>query len=136
MKNLFLYLLIITLIIILQSCEKDISSQIEGKWQLQEVDNLNNKNYNDSIFFNFNLDVFKIQILPQKGIQTTDSWGIYNLQNDSLYITLKNIEDLNALLTHPICGWNTLSKKYKIKQLNRTQLILSCNDTIYNFRKF
>ena len=41
----------------------------------------------------------------------------------------------NALKS-PYYGWHTAEKNFAIKKLDHSALILSCNDTIYTFRKF
>ena len=122
--------------LLFSGCSKDTESQIIGKWQLRQVTYLDKEERSDSSFFNFHLNVFKIQTVIQKENYSINSWGTYNINNDSLFIDLKQIDDLNNLSSYPIYGWHTLSKKYKINELNASKLILSCNDTIYHFRKF
>ena len=61
--------------------------------------------------------------------------GIYTIKTDSIFMTVTPSYMGNALKS-PYYGWHTAEKNFAIKKLDHSALILSCNDTIYTFRKF
>ena len=127
------YSFILTLLLSLGGCSDD--SRITGKWQLTRIDCLDREEYTDSVYYNFHHEVCKIQLRRQHDIYTTGYlWGMYTLFGDSLTISLNTNVDLSVV--SPVLGWRELVKKYKIEELGRTKLTLSCRDTVYYFRKF
>ena len=59
--------------LLFSGCSKDTESQIIGKWQLRQVTYLDKEERSDSSFFNFHLNVFKIQTVIQKENYSIDS---------------------------------------------------------------
>lgn len=124
------------LIFILSFCGcNDDDTRITGRWQLTRIDCQDREEYTDSVYYNFHQEVCKIQLRKQYDIYTTDYlWGMYTLFGDSLTISLNTNANLSRI--SPELGWYGFVKKYKIEELGRTKLTLSCRDTVYYFRKF
>ncbi|MCH5327791.1 MAG: lipocalin-like domain-containing protein, partial [Coprobacter sp.] len=88
--------------------------------------------YTDSVYYSFHLDVFQLQLRRQNDIyMSSRMWGMYSIVGDSLYISLRDENDISGIL-----GWQEFPSKYKIEELSRMKLTLSSHDIIYHFRKF
>lgn len=127
---------IIASILIFSGCGKDNDGLIRGKWQLREIDMPNNTQIKtDSVFYNFQLNIFQLQTLSDSDFAANKVHGTYRITTDSLFMTVTPTYMPDALRS-PYYGWHTADKNFAIRELNHSSLILSCNDTIYTFRKF
>ena len=133
----FLPLSTIILTLLFSGCNKDNENLIRGKWQLRHIDMPNNNQIStDSIFYSFQLNIFELATLVQgNDFSAEKTNGIYTIKTDSIFMTVTPSYMGNAL-KHPYYGWHTAEKNFAIKKLDHSALILSCNDTIYTFRKF
>ena len=90
----------------------------------------------DSVFYSFQLNIFELATLVQgNDFSAEKTNGIYTIKTDSIFMTVTQSYMGNALKS-PYYGWHTAEKNFAIKKLDHSALILSCNDTIYTFRKF
>ena len=118
------------------SCNKDNEELFKGKWQLRYIDMPNNTQIStDSVYYNFMSNVFLLQTLSDSDFSALKTHGVYHTTTDSLFMTVTP-SYLPEALENPYYGWHTADKNFAIRQLNHSSLILSCNDTIYTFRKF
>ena len=125
----FLLLSTIILTLLFSGCNKDNENLIRGKWQLRHIDMPNNSQIStDSVFYSFQLNIFELATL----VQGNDFSAV---KTDSIFMTVTPSYMGNALKS-PYYGWHTAEKNFAIKKLDHSALILSCNDTIYTFRKF
>ena len=116
----------------LSACTRDFESGITGRWQLNRIDFTDREVYTDSVYYSFHLDVFQLQLRRQNDIyMSSRMWGMYSIVGDSLYISLRDENDISGIL-----GWQEFPSKYKIEELSRMKLTLSSHDIIYHFRKF
>lgn len=133
----FLPLSTIILTLLFSGCNKDNENLIRGKWQLRHIDMPNNNQIStDSIFYSFQLNIFELATLVQgNDFSAEKTNGIYTIKTDSIFMTVTPSYMGNAL-KNSYYGWHTAEKNFAIKKLDHSALILSCNDTIYTFRKF
>ena len=133
----FLLLSTIILTLLFSGCNKDNENLIRGKWQLRHIDMPNNSQIStDSVFYSFQLNIFELATLVQgNDFSAEKTNGIYTIKTDSIFMTVTPSYMGNALKI-PYYGWHTAEKNFAIKKLDHSALILSCNDTIYTFRKF
>ena len=133
----FLPLSTIILTLLFSGCNKDNENLIRGKWQLRHIDMPNNSQIStDSVFYSFQLNIFELATLVQgNDFSAEKTNGIYTIKTDSIFMTVTPSYMGNAL-KNPYNGWHTAEKNFAIKKLDHSALILSCNDTIYTFRKF
>ena len=133
----FLPLSTIILTLLFSGCNKDNENLIRGKWQLRHIDMPNNSQIStDSVFYSFQLNIFELATLVQgNDFSAEKTNGIYTIKTDSIFMTVTPSYIGNALKS-PYYGWHTAEKNFAIKKLDHSALILSCNDTIYTFRKF
>ena len=86
--------------------------------------------------YSFQLNIFELATLVQgNDFSAEKTNGIYTIKTDSIFMTVTPSYMGNALKS-PYYGWHTAEKNFAIKKLDHSALILSCNDTIYTFRKF
>ena len=83
----------------------------------------------------FGILQFSVEYIRIGDISTEKTNGIYTIKTDSIFMTVTPSYMGNALKS-PYYGWHTAEKNFAIKKLDHSALILSCNDTIYTFRKF
>lgn len=133
----FLPLSTIILTLLFSGCNKDNENLIRGKWQLRHIDMPNNNQIStDSIFYSFQLNIFELATLVQgNDFSAEKTNGIYTIKTDSIFMTVTP-SYMGNVLKNPYYGWHTAEKNFAIKKLDHSALILSCNDTIYTFRKF
>ena len=122
----FLPLSTIILTLLFSGCNKDNENLIRGKWQLRHIDMPNNSQIStDSVFYSFQLNIFELATLVQgNDFSAEKTNGIYTIKTDSIFMTVTP------------SYMHTAEKNFAIKKLDHSALILSCNDTIYTFRKF
>lgn len=128
---------IIVLLLIFSGCNKDNDNLIRGKWQLRYIDMPDNTQIStDSVFYSFQLNIFQLQTLDgNSDFEAARAHGIYRITTDSLFMTVTPSYMPDAL-KNPYYGWYTAQKNFAIRELKHSALTLSCNDTIYTFRKF
>lgn len=124
------------LIITLASCGEDFkNSGIEGQWQLREIEYSDgHKEKVDTIFYSFKKSVFRYLKL-KSDTESFYCYGNYDINGDELSIDLDRDsfeprDDENSL------DWDSLSRKFTIKEQNSTSLILLFDNNIYYFRKY
>ena len=130
-------LLFTSLFMILSSGCKDNEELIRGKWQLRHIDMPNNTQIStDSVFYSFQLNIFELAtLLPDRDFRSEKVNGIHSIKTDSILMTITP-SFLSIALANPYYGWHTADKNFAIRKLNHSDLIISCNDTVYTFRKF
>lgn len=129
-------LLIISLFIILLPSCKDNEDLIRGKWQLRHIDMPNSTQIStDSVFYSFQLNIFLLQTLSDSDFEAIKTHGTYHITTDSIFMTVTP-SYLESALKSNYYGWHTANKNFAIRKLNHSDLIISCNDTVYTFRKF
>ncbi|MCP9612869.1 lipocalin-like domain-containing protein [Coprobacter tertius] len=133
MKNIFL-LLFSGCFLLFLSCEKDDAQKITGKWQLTLTQMPDKEVTTDSIFYNFDKGVFKLQTIRTNREEWTV--GMYRLDKDSIFMHIPDPSFLEIALSNEYYGWHTEFKNFAIRELSRSRLTLSCHDTLYIFRKF
>ncbi len=133
----YLPLSTIILILLFSGCNKDNEDLIRGKWQLRHIDMPNNSQIStDSVFYSFQLNIFELATLVRgNDFSAEKANGIYSIKTDSIFMTITP-SFMGTALKSPYYGWHTAEKDFAILKLNHSALILSCNDTIYTFRKF
>ncbi|GBU07204.1 hypothetical protein AwDysgo_05350 [Bacteroidales bacterium] len=127
------------------------NAMFQGKWQLKTMSSGNTQQKVDTVYFNFQNNIFSYQIYTKKD-SLLEIFGYYTFQDqDSIYLELftnsalldnKPIQnvDFNFIDWHTIgsdgMGQDTLAKMFKIDQIKRKQLNLSTTDDKYFFEKF
>ena len=87
-----------------------------------------------SIFYCFDRGVFELQ-KRSKGNGSARLHGLYTTADDSLSINFPTVSQFD-LQDPPYHFGEKNSKGYRIDEVSRKNLVLSCRDTLYHFHKF
>lgn len=122
------------------SCEdqwKDYAKDsFAGKWQLREtLDTKNRRMRIDTVFYNFDKGVLKLQALSLDGKMRDARFGIYSFTNDSIFLEIKK-PYVNMDYLRSYYGWTSTKKRLKIEKESHSEFVLSDVDKTYYFRKF
>jgi hypothetical protein len=125
----------------LVSCDKiflDVEGKdadLQGKWQMDNA---------DTVYFNFQKNLFQYQIYRKKGDASTSvAYGYYTLHGDTA-IDLKLLREFSPFPLDYL-GWDTLyaaakkdtlAKTFKIKEINNKKLIIFSDNETLSFHKF
>lgn len=124
----------LTFLSIFCSCTNSDLPNINGMWQLKSAKDTEGNIYNvDTIFYSFQRQsIFSYTLLENKDTAIILYGYIDFPSNNLLHIKMdkKNGYSLNYL------PWKSEEITYEILKLSSSELILSCNDSIYNFKKF
>lgn len=120
----------------LVSCEKTTDEKLCGKWQLRSYEGAHcGFHAVDSVFYNFDSRVFRLQLVKNSMLKDS-RYGMYTLYGDSLYMELSDPAYRNEEAMARWYGWNGYYRRFLIRELSSRRLQLSCDDTLYSFRKF
>ena len=129
------YLHLFILFAILSSCAKSEGDKLYGRWQFRYCVNPDGGTFaNDSIFYCFDRGVFELQ-KRSKGNGSARLHGLYTTADDSLSINFPTVSQFD-LQDPPYHFGEKNSKGYRIDEVSRKNLVLSCRDTLYHFHKF
>ena len=129
------YLHLFILFAILSSCAKSEGDKLYGRWQFRYCEYPDGGTFaNDSIFYCFDRGVFELQ-KRSKGNGSARLHGLYTTADDSLSINFPTVSQFD-LQDPPYHFGEKNSKDYRIDEVSRKNLVLSCRDTLYHFHKF
>ena len=136
--NFQLRILLLLSCLFLTGCEKEVSDQLKGKWQLKTIEEAGQVMHIDTVWYNFQSEsLFMYQIYHPKA--NTFSW-IYGFktqpENNILHIEL-----INNLAIHKedllyFTDWKELTRTFTVDQINRKRLVLTGDDKTYTFNRF
>lgn len=125
----------ICLTILLISCEKNNTDKLYGRWQFRDCEYPTGEIFtNDSIYYCFDRGVFELQ-KRNVGNGSNQLFGLYTVAGDSLSITFPSVSQFN-LKEAPYHFGGKSEKRFRIDEVSRRNLTLSCRDTLYFFHKF
>lgn len=133
-------LIVVVCTLFVVSCEDQwrnyAKDSFAGKWQLRETVDAENTRFSiDTIFYNFDKGVLKLQALSLSGKMRDARFGMYTFTNDSLFLEMKkpytNMDYLRGYY-----GWTSTKKRFKIVKESHTKFVLSDAEKTYYFRKF
>lgn len=118
------------------SCDQVSDTELDGKWQLQQVVKDGIREKVDTIYYNFQNTLFQYQIYNATTDRYPYAFG-YKTKNSDSGITLELISYPHPIDTFlPQTDWKSRIQTFRIEKKTSNQLILSCEGTIYTFRKF
>ena len=117
------------------SCAKSEGDKLYGRWQFRYCEYPDGGTFaNDSIFYCFDRGVFELQ-KRSKGNGSARLHGLYSTADDSLSINFPTVSQFD-LQDPPYHFGEKNSKGYRIDEVSRKNLVLSCRDALYHFHKF
>ena len=121
----------------LVACEKEISDQLKGKWQLKTIEESGRITTVDTVWYNFQSEsLFMYQIYHPA--MNTFSWTYgFKTQPESHIIQLEiiswTISKEDFLLS---TDWEEPVRTFTVDKLNRNRLILKSDNKTYTFDRF
>ncbi|RHJ91809.1 hypothetical protein DW095_09335 [Bacteroides sp. AM07-16] len=123
-------------LLLLAACSDDIYDKLDGKWQLQQVEENGIVQNVDTIYYNFQTSLFMYQIYDPGLDDYRQSFGFNTKEGDNkLLIELtSNPKPVESFLKYT--DWPTPQKVFIIEKADRKKLILESDGKRYIFRKF
>jgi len=124
-------------ILLLAACEKEVSDQLKGKWQLKTVEAAGRITPVDTVWYNFQSESLFMYQIYHPAVDTF-SWTYgFKTQPESHIIQL---EIINWVILKedflPFTDWKESVRTFSVDKINRKQLILKSEDKIYAFDRF
>ena len=130
------FLIVVFLIICFVACEEG-KDGLEGKWQLREMQYDDRVAKVDTVFYNFQFGVFKLQAVNHIPVSLNEVIGSYSIVEDTIKMNIESsfANDLAALKRY--YDWDGPSEKFCIvKQSASTLHLLRKDNVLFIFRKF
>ncbi len=122
--------------LLITACSKDTQSKLYGKWQLQEVEVNGVVEKVDTVYFNFQQDLFMYQIYQPQTQTYSYRYG-YDIMEGEHTVHLELINDPGPLSSFlPLTDWSSAKRTYTIDKVSNKQLIMYSEGKTYTFRKF
>lgn len=122
--------------LLITACSKDTQSKLYGKWQLQEVEVNGVVEKVDTVYFNFQQDLFMYQIYRPQTQSYSYRYG-YDIMEGEKTVHIELINDPGALSSFlPLTDWNSAKRTFTIDKVSNKQLIMNSEGKTYTFRKF
>ena len=126
---------LIFITILFVSCQKSEEDKLYGRWQFRDCEYPTGETFtNDSIYYCFDRGVFELQ-KRNVGNSSNRLFGLYTVAGDSLSITFPSVSQFD-LKKAPYHFGGKSEKRFRIDEVSRRNLTLSCRDTLYFFHKF
>ena len=123
-------------LLLVTACSKDTQSKLYGKWQLQEVEVNGVVEKVDTVYYNFQQDLFMYQIYRPQTQSYSYRYG-YDIMEGEKTVHIELINDPGALSSFlPLTDWNLAKRTFTIDKVSNKQLIMNSEGKTYTFRKF
>ncbi len=130
------FVIVVCSLLLITACSKDTQSKLYGKWQLQEVEINGAIEKVDTIYFNFQQDLFMYQIYRPQTQSYSYRYG-YDVMEGEHTVHLELVNDPGPLSSFlPLTDWSSAKRTYTIDKLSNKQLIMSSEGKTYTFRKY
>ena len=128
---------LVCIFLIFTACNKDMSDQLQGKWQLKTIEESGSLTPVDTVWYNFQSESLFMYQIYHPAVDTF-SWTYgYKTQPESLIIRLEIInwtflkEDFL-----PFTDWEEPVRFFTVDKINRNRLILKSDGKTYTFDRF
>lgn len=117
------------------SCNDDENSNLEGRWQLNQIETSDGKKQNvDTIFYSFDRNVFQYLKLTTD-TETFMGFGNYTVSGGEIKVDLV-WDSFRPYECDTCLGWNSLSRSFTIRKNTSSALELESEGEILYFKKF
>ncbi len=114
----------------LSACDK-MTTDLEGKWQLKEVEIDGSRTTVDTVWYNFQTTLFMYQLYVPETEQYKTSYGLsYFDVEDAVRL------ELNDSTLLPETDWTSRTRTFTIEKVSRKELVLASEGKTYYFDKF
>jgi|GEM_PF-954044 len=132
-KNLPLFIVLTGLI--MTGCNAEYDRQLRGKWQLRTLTTTTGQKSIDTVFYNFDNQVFVMQCLVKDGYSET-VWGEFKQTGDSIHLNFPDTVYASPGKLKLFFGWETKSRIYYISELSSGRLCLKDGTQTMEFRRY
>ena len=130
------FVIVVCSLLLITACSKDTQSKLYGKWQLQEVEVNGVVEKVDTVYYNFQQDLFMYQIYRPQTQSYSYRYG-YDIMEGEKTVHIELINDPGALSSFlPLTDWNSAKRTFTIDKVSNKQLIMNSEGKTYTFRKF
>ncbi|MDR3269419.1 MAG: lipocalin-like domain-containing protein [Tannerella sp.] len=137
MNNKGIWGIVICVLWTLTGCRKEISEQLQGKWQLKTVEQSGRVTNVDTVWYNFQSEsLFMYQVYRAESDVFIHQYG-YKTESDANTIRLeltsypRPVDDFLS-----VTDWEERAHTFTVEKINAQQLILRRDDKTYCFIKF
>ena len=119
-------------------CKKDLTDKLQGKWQLKSVEQAGVSVNVDTVWYNFQSEsLFMYQIYWAEK-DTFMHWYGHRVQQDDANMMLELAYNPEVPVSEflPYTDWETGTRIFSVKKIDRKHLVLSDDDKVYSFAKF
>lgn len=126
---------LILLSVLFISCSDSILSQLSGKWQMQSMTEGSVVTPNDTIFYNFENELFQYQIYsPSSGIYRNEC-GYNDCDGKTIRLEFENNPvPIDSFIIYT--DWTSRVRFFTVDEVSSSRLVLSSEGKTYQFRKF
>ncbi len=123
-----------SVLIALSACDT-MSTDLEGKWQLNQIECGGEISAVDTVWYNFQTTLFQYQIYDRSSDRYRYSYGYNFYEGDQLKLQLlSDPHPVGEFL--PYTDWHEVTRNFCVEKVTHKQLILSSEGKKYIFKKF
>jgi len=127
----------VSIFLILTACDKEVSDQLKGKWQLKTIEESGHRTPVDTVWYNFQSEgLFMYQIYHPAADTFSWTYG-FKTQPESHVIQL---EIINWTFSKedflPFTDWEEPVRTFTVDKINHNLLILKSDSKTYSFDRF
>lgn len=118
----------------LSACDT-MTTDLEGKWQLNQIESAGNTVTVDTVWYNFQTTLFQYQIYDCASDSYRYSNGYNFYEGDQLKLQL--LSDPHPVQEFlPYTDWSEATRDFTVEKVSNKQLILSSEGKRYIFKKY
>lgn len=130
------FLISIFLIACFAACEEG-KDGLEGKWQLRKMQYDDKVVQVDTVYYNFQFGVFKLQAVNHIPSVLNETVGSYNIVEDTIKMNIEPSFASNLTALKRYYDWDGPSENFRIVKQSASSLhLLRKDDVLFIFRKF
>ena len=127
----------VCIFLIFTACEKEISDQLKGKWQLKTIEESGHIEPVDTVWYNFQSESLFMYQIYHPAVDTFSWMYGYKTQPESRMIRLEFINWTTLAEDFlPFTDWEESVRVFTVDKLNRKRLILKSDNRTYTFDRF
>jgi hypothetical protein len=121
----------------LVSCEPDRGDKLDGKWQLEKVEQSNGTvNPVDTVWYNFQNTLFMYQLYEPAGDLYRHIYGFKTWESKDRILLKVNPDPVSVESFLPFTDWKSDTRSFSINKCSKGELVLNSEGVTYHFRKF
>lgn len=125
------------MLLTLTGCQKELTRQLQGKWQLKTVEASGQVSYVDTVWYNFQSEaLFMYQIYHVDKDSFSHMYGYKSHPDENtIHLELTSYpRPVDEFL--PLTDWEGRSRTFTVKKINSKRLVLYGDHKTYEFIQF